>query len=350
MDRRKLLMGGIASPFASIGRAWAGDDGAIPIGDMHTHLFFLGPNAAPIRPLGRSMALGQATLVAWSLVGDMPWIQASATGLRQKGAPGPGAATAWFWQEVGRIKQHIVEQKLKTVAVPEDIDRALDGDPHVVLAIEGASFLDDGIDGLQAVHQAGFRHIQLVHFIRNAIGDFQTERPHHEGLSEYGRKVVKECNRLGILVDLAHCSSATVQQALAVSGAPMVWSHGSVVEAGSQKRSAPWQVRQLDLDKARAIAAKGGVVGLWGLSSDVGTTIEAYAHRLEQMAHWLGDEHVAFGSDMNALRNPAIASFADLRRVVTYLEKRGWNRSRARNIAIGNYARVLRRAMQPGPA
>ena len=53
-----------------------------------------------------------------------------------------------------------------------------------------------------------------MHYIRNALGDFQTERPQHGGLTELGKKVVQECNRLGILVDLAHATADAVTQAL----------------------------------------------------------------------------------------------------------------------------------------
>ncbi len=62
------------------------------------------------------------------------------------------------------------------------------------------------------------------------------------------------------------------------------------------------------------------------------------------MADWLGEDHVAFGTDMNALSNPAIASYADLARVARILEERKIPEGRIRKLAIENYARVLRRA------
>ena len=64
------------------------------------------------------------------------------------------------------------------------------------------------------------------------------------------------------------------------------------------------------------------MVGLWALRSDVGATPEAYADRLSEMADWLGEDHVAFGTDMNALSGPAITDYADLRRVVEHWERR----------------------------
>ena len=135
------------------------------------------------------MAAGGATLVAWSLVGDLLWLRPTAQRLKQKGAPKPGAAKEWFEQELARVKQHIAEQNLKIVRTPEDVDRALKGEPHVVLAIEGASFVDDGAGQLKAAYDAGVRHVQLVHYIKNTIGDFQTEKPTHNGLSAFGKTV-----------------------------------------------------------------------------------------------------------------------------------------------------------------
>jgi membrane dipeptidase len=344
MNRRELLIGGAALGAAPFFPALAGDSAAIPIGDMHAHLFFIGPKPASRYPLGNMMAEGNATLVSWSLVGDMRWIQPSPTGLRQKGAPKPGDATRWFKEEIARVTQHARAQKIKIVTKPEDVDRALKGEPHVVLSVEGASFLDDGIESLKVAYDAGIRHIQLVHFVRNTIGDFQTEPPTHNGLTEFGQQVVKECNRLGILVDLAHCTSAAVGQALAASSAPVVWSHSSVTKDGLFKRNAAWMKRQLGMEQAKAIAAKGGVVGLWGLRSDVGSTVESYGDRMLEMAKWLGDDHVAFGTDMNAVANSPVATYADVRRVVRHLEKRV-DVASVRKIAIGNYARVLRSAM-----
>jgi membrane dipeptidase len=345
MDRRQLLKAGLAWPFAFASRAFAKDP--IFIADMHFHLFFPpGPNSASLKPLASKMADGKATLVAWSLVGDLLWMRPTPRGLKQNGVPLAGETLAWFQRELVRIKAYIAEQNLKIVRTPADVELALKGDAHVVLSVEGASFVDDDLSQVQAAYDLGVRHIQLVHYIRNAIGDFQTEEPQHNGLSDFGKTVVEECNRLGILIDLAHCTETAVTQALAISKVPVVWSHSSVTNARKPHWSMPaWQARQLSVEGAKAIAAKGGVVGLWALRTDVGATVEAYAYRLSEMADWLGEDHVAFGTDMNGLIAPVIANFADLRRVVDYWERRQVSESRIRKLAIENYARVLRQAL-----
>ena len=344
MDRRSFLLAALAAPFALSRSALAGDE--IFLADMHSHLFFFGGNTPATKPLARSMAAGNVKLLAWSLVGDVPWIRPSPQGLKQTGEPGPGQALDWFQKDIARIKAHLAEQKLKIVLTPADVERALKGEPHVVLAVEGASFIDADAGQLQLAYDQGIRHLQLVHYIRNPLGDFQTRKPEHQGLTALGKEVVRECNRLGILVDLAHCSPDAVSQALEVSKVPVVWSHSSVTRKGKPTWSMPvWKARQLSLDEAKAIADAGGVVGLWAMRSDVGGGVEAYAARLAEMADWLGEDHVGFGTDSNAIVNPAIANYADLRRVVLLWQERGMSPERIRKIAIENYARLLRQAM-----
>lgn len=344
MDRRSFLLAGLAAPFGLSRFAFAGDE--IYLADMHFHLFFFGDNTPKRKPLAATMAAGNVKLLAWSLVGDVPWIRPSAQGLKQIGEPKPGEALDWFETDIARIKAHLAEQNLKIVLTPQDVESALKGQPHVVLAVEGASFVDADPSQLERAYALGVRHLQLVHYIENPLSDFQTAKPEHEGLTELGKEVVQECNRLGILVDLAHCSPDAVSQALEVSKVPVVWSHSSVTRKGKPDWSMPvWKARQLSLEAARAIADKGGVVGLWAMRSDVGGGVEAYAARLAEMADWLGEDHVGFGTDTNAIVNPAIANYADLRRVVLLWQERGMSPDRIRKITIENYARLLRQAM-----
>ena len=257
MDRRQLLKAGLAWPFAFASGAFAKDP--IFIADMHFHLFFPpGPNSASLKPLASKMADGKATLVAWSLVGDLLWMRPTARGLKQTGVPEAGETLAWFQRDLARIKAYIAEQNLKIVRTPADVELALKGDPHVVLSVEGASFVDDDPSQVRVAYDLGIRHIQLVHYIKNPMADFQTERPEHNGLSDFGKKVVEECNRLGILIDLAHCTEAAVSQALAVSKVPVVWSHSSVTRTRKPHWSMPaWQARQLSVAGSKGNRGKG---------------------------------------------------------------------------------------------
>jgi len=346
IDRRQFVQGVLAASCALVRPARAGDT-PINIGDMHSHLFFFGMGASPEKkPLGATMAAGNATLVAWSLVGDVPWLRVTGQGIKQKGQPKRGEAIAWFEADLARIKQHLAEQKLKLALTPEDVDKAVAGEPHVVLTVEGATFVEDDPSPLAHAYELGIRSVQLVHYIENPLGDFQTERPQYGGLTDLGRKVIAECNRLGMLVDLAHCTDTCVREALEVATQPIVWSHSSVTRTRQPNWKMPvWQARQLPLSTAKLIADKGGVVGLWPMRSDVGASPEAYAERAWELGEWLGVDHVAFGTDMNAISRPAIANYADLQKAVRSWQQAGFPAESIRKIAIDNFARVLKQAM-----
>jgi membrane dipeptidase len=340
MDRRQVIKSGLALPFAWVARAVA--DEPVFIGDMHAH-FFLRDGRHKTTPIGDSMAKAKATLVAWSISGDALWIgEEKGRGFVQKSVPKPGETFGWFQRELGRIKALLVEQKLKIVRTRRDVEGALKGEPHVVLAVEGANFIEGDIGRVKVAYDLGLRHLQLVHYSRNTIGDYQTVEPEHGGLTALGKKVVQECNRLGILVDLAHSTRNSVNQALALSSKPMVWSHGGVTEGEPHWNMIGWKARQLKLADAKAIASKGGVVGLWALRQDM-RSLDGYGGRLTALAAQLGDNNVAFGSDLNGLgRSALVNEFTDLRTVVDHWRGRGMSAERLRKMAIGNYARVLR--------
>ena len=90
-------------------------------------------------------------------------------------------------------------------------------------------------------------------------------------------------------------------------------------------------------------------MGLWSLTADVGRTLEAYADRMIELAEWLGEDHVAFGTDINGLGPFSVLSgYGHLRRIVDHWQRLGVDERRIRKLAIGNYARVLKVALQPG--
>jgi membrane dipeptidase len=344
LTRRQTIGAGLSLPFASPSQAETPASAPIAIADMHFHSFF-GGSRYHARPIAETLASAGATLVAWALVGDLKWFEARGT-YPQTGVPTPAEARGWFKREAARVKAHVAEQGLELALTAGDVDRAMAGRPHIVLAVEGATFITRP-DDVKLALDAGVRHLQLVHFIASPLGDFQTRPATHDGLTGLGREVIAECNRLGILVDLAHASPATAQAALSASKAPVVWSHSSVTRGGRpHPGQIVWRARQLALEDAKAIAAAGGVVGLWMLDLDVGKGPEAYARRLVEAAEWLGDEHVAFGTDFNGLgAHAGLTSFAELREVVAIWQRLGVPERRVRRIAGENYARVLKRAM-----
>ena len=109
------------------------------------------------------------------------------------------------------------------------LDRAVaDGRTAVLLGCEGGDFLEGDLRRLEEARAAGLTVLTLVHYRVSDIGDVQTEAPVHDGLSRFGRDVVAECNRLGIVVDCAHASFATTMAVLEASSQPVIISHGQL--------------------------------------------------------------------------------------------------------------------------
>ncbi len=175
--------------------------------------------------------------------------------------------------------------------------------PAIVQSIEGAHFLEGHLERVEEVYKRGLRHLQLLHDKGDKVeplGDIYTEPPRLGGLTKFGAAVIKECNRLGIVVDLAHASHTTVLGALKVSTQPMIVSHTSLdTRAGKNPRMAKMMApRLISKDHARVIADSGGVVGVWTKLSD---SMGEYIGGLKALADAIGIDHVGIGSDTDIL-------------------------------------------------
>lgn len=346
LKRRHLLAAGACAPWlAAIPLRARAQAAPIYLADMHSHLYLDGLSKPISGPLLEGLRAGGATLVSWAWVADWRWLGVTNSGVVQQGVPQPGEIWAYFERGIAHMTGHLTQQNLPMVLGAADVDNALAGEPHVVLSSEGGDFLEGDLSRVAAAQRHGLRHLQLVHYIKNPIGDFQTEKPVHNGLTAFGKEVVAECNRLGILVDLAHCTEEAVEQALAISKAPMIWSHSSVGAPRGHWTMPGWRARRLSVEAARRVAAGGGVVGLWAFARDVGGSVAGYTDALLKMADAVGEDHVAFGTDMNGLGPGAMMNdYTDLRKVVETMQARGVPEVRMRKLAIGNYARVLKAA------
>jgi membrane dipeptidase len=316
-----------------------------PIADAHSHIGLITP-AMIERPLKVQMEEAGVMLLSWNIVGDGRWTHRTNRGIEQASTPAAGDQAVLFRERLARMRRYLATTRLDFVQTPADVDAARGGKPHVVIAVEGAGFAGDGIELLDEAYAQGLRHLQLVHYIRNALGDFQTERPEHDGLTALGVDVVKACNRLGILVDLAHATQPVIDKALEVSAAPLIWSHSAIarVQYGWQQSSA--LSRLLHIDYAKKIAQGGGAIGLWSLRNSVGNGPSGYASELMRMVDLVGPKHVMFGTDLDGVgRFGALDGLADLRKVADVLRERGVDEDTLNAVCFGNYARCLTAAM-----
>ena len=353
--KRRLLLQGVAGALAC--SAWPlRAQTRVPIADMHSHYGMITRRGMLDSGFAEDMRASGVGLVAWKHVADGPWTRSTSTGIEQAGTPKPGAPAAVFDSGIARMKAYLRDKKIRIVLSAADVDASVAGDPGVVLASEGADFLEGKVEGLDAAYTKGLRHLQLVHYIRTAVGDYQTQRPVHNGLTEMGKKLVEACNAKGILVDLAHCTGESVDHALAVAKAPLIWSHGWVdAREGDWRDSTGALARRLSLEHAKKIAAKGGVIGLWGLAFNrpgggwsVGRgDTAAYARELSQLADKLGADHVGIGTDIEGVGpNWSVDTYAHVRKVIEHLQEMKLADSMVEKIAYANYARVLKAVLR----
>jgi len=173
----------------------------------------------------------------------------------------------------------------------EDL-RAAHGQPAIIVDIEGLDFLEGKLERLEESYQRGVRTMQLVHYTPNDIGDFQTGAVVHNGLTPFGAEVIRACYRLGVLVDVAHATEATVRQAARIATKPLLLSH-TALRGSKAQGPTPLAERQITPDHARAIAETGGSIGIWHFFASP----EGYVDGLKEMVDVVGVDHVSIGSD-----------------------------------------------------
>jgi len=127
------------------------------------------------------------------------------------------------------------------------------GKVTALLGLEGGHLISDSLPVLRDYYRLGVRYMTLTHFQTNNWADSSTDQPVHNGLSPFGREVVREMNRLGMMVDISHVSDKTFYDALETSRAPVIASHSSL-------RALCNIPRNMSDDMLRALARRGGVV------------------------------------------------------------------------------------------
>jgi membrane dipeptidase len=182
-------------------------------------------------------------------------------------------------------------------------------EPTVIQSVEGAHFLEGHLDRIGIAYSRGSRHIGLLHDSDASVplGDVYTNPAQWGGLTTFGTAVIKECNRLGILIDLTHASNKTIDDALQVTTHPVLISHtGLDSQLGQNEQMAKMmRPRLISKEQAKIVANAGGVIGVWTHLSD---TPLKYAQNVRAMVDVIGTDHVCIGTDTKmtpAYRSPA---------------------------------------------
>jgi membrane dipeptidase len=206
----------------------------------------------------------------------------------------------------------------------------------VMLSVEGGDFLEGDVGRLVDAHAVGLSSLTLVHYRVNDIGDIQTEPPVHGGLTPFGREVVAEANRLGLLIDCAHATFDVTRQVIDTSTQPVMVSHSHLDHAD---RHHP---RLLSDDHARVVADAGGLIGAWpaGVTS---ATLDDFIGEVMRLIDLIGVDHVAIGTDMDANYKPVLDAYSQFAALAGGLSDRGLTTSDVDQIMGGNALELFRR-------
>ena len=256
-----------------------------------------------------------------------------------------------------------------------------------LVGVEGGHQINDSLPVLRAYYDAGARYLTLTHSSNTAWADSATDMPVHHGLTAFGKEVVREMNRLGMLVDLAHVSEETMRAALAVTQAPVIFSHSSARALVDHPRDVPDEVLRL-------VAANGGIVmvnfappyvsdarrrweaervaeearnnsppfgGLYiGQPDRAAAALKAWdaahpkppvtvadvADHIEHIRKVAGVDHAGLGSDFDGIPETpdGLESVERFPALLQELERRGWSDAELAKVAGENLLRVLSQA------
>jgi membrane dipeptidase len=264
----------------------------------------------------------------------------------------------------------------------ERIHRA--GKIACLIGMEGGHSIGDSLAVLREAYRCGARYMTLTHWDNTDWADSATAKPQHNGLTAFGREVVREMNRLGMLVDLSHVSDKTMLDAIATSEAPVIFSHSSA-------RALCDHVRNVPDDILRKTAAKGGIVmvnfvpgfitneakawddtayperqrltrlypnepekvkaefAVWKAAHPAPVvTVSQVADHIDHVRKVAGIDHVGIGSDFDGIsRTPqGLEDVSKYPVLLAELLRRGWSDADVRKVAGENILRVMREAEQ----
>jgi membrane dipeptidase len=249
--------------------------------------------------------------------------------------PGPGEVYALAADRLARLQKTIeLGYAVHAESPAAVLEARRRGEVAVLPALEGADALEGDIDNLYRMYDNGLRLIQLIHFRNNELGHMQTWPSSPGGLTEFGREVVRESNRLGLVIDMAHANHETMMDILALSEHPVIFSHGGVREYTDHDRA-------VTDEQIRAIAANGGVIGIW----PHGRHIEDVAEMVDYIEHVIeigGIDHVGIGSDLRGISRYVVGFDADAKfhAIASELLNREYGAAEVGKVMGGNFFRV----------
>ena len=273
-------------------------------------------------------------------------------------------------------------EAMQLALTADDIERAnRDGRIASLLGIEGAHTLENSLGTLRTYYRLGVRYMTLTHYMNHDWADSATDARRHGGLTPFGKEVVREMNRLGMLVDLSHVSPDVMSDALQVSQAPVIFSHSNALALTDHPRNVPDDVLKRTgaggglvmvsfismysvtgpvhdrWRKGFARASAGAKPGDANFDAQYAlytkqhpeprATVADVADHIEHIAKVAGQDHVGIGSDFYGEGGAMAAELEDTSsfpNLFAELVRRGWSDQALIKLARGNLLRVMREA------
>ena len=207
----------------------------------------------------------------------------------------------------------------------------------VLGGIEGGHALDGKIEAIEMFARRGVRYLGPLHLWPNALGGTSRKPKADHGLSDHGREVVRECQRCGVILDLAHVNRRGFFEILELTRGPVMVTHTGVTGVHSS-----W--RNLDDEQLRAVASRGGCVGIIFARQFLGgASIDAVVRHVEHVIAIAGEDAPALGSDFDGFVIPpeGLEDIAALPNLTVALARRGMPPRVLEKILGGNALRVL---------
>ena len=225
-----------------------------------------------------------------------------------------------------------------------DVDRIFKaGRIASLIGMEGGHSIDNSLAALRMFYTAGARYMTLTHSSNNAWADSGTDKPKAGGLTKFSEEVVREMNRLGMLVDLSHVSPETMEDAIRVSQAPVIFSHSDTRGLNDHGRNVPDSVLT-ELQKNGGVVMVTFVPGF--LVKDGKATLADVANHMDHIRKVAGPDHVGIGSDFDGITAVPVGleDVSKYPALTAELLRRGWSDDDVKKVLGLNILRVMRRA------